>query len=200
MMRRRKRYLWFTDAEAGGSTRKPAPLQAALAPYLGNRNVRLDSVANLSADVNQGIVRKIFTCPAQMEQPEGIYIAAAGMWTGVRLPTSYVYNEGLLGFEASPRRLRGKLTKANPAAEIIFLTDGIPRTDDTPYSAWYPPVEGRFTLADVYNVAGGGGGNPTQFDLLRHPHFRMNVVFCDGHVEPLTINGKDLEHAVVMSE
>ena len=190
-----KRYLWFDD----DGTRRPAPLQAALAPYLGNRNVRLDSEANLVADIDQGIVRKIFTCPSQLEPQAGIMIGGLGSWAGVRVPTSYVYNEGLLGFEASPHRLRGKLSKANPAAEIVFLTDGLPRSDDTPYNAWYPPAEGRFTLGDVY-ANNGPGGDPTQFDPFRHPQFRMNVVFCDGHVETLVINERDLVHGVLMSE
>src|SRR6266550_1533419 len=56
-----KKYLWYDDE----GVRRPAPLQAALAPYLGNRNVRLDSAANLLADIDQGIVKKIFTCPAR---------------------------------------------------------------------------------------------------------------------------------------
>ena len=33
-----------------------------------------------------------------------------------------------------------------------------------------------------------------------HPRFRMNVAFCDGHVESLVINEKDLQRAVIVAE
>src|SRR5687768_14384088 len=69
-----RRYLWFDD-ESG---RRPAPLQAALAPYLGNRDIRLDSRQNMLADIDQGVLRKIFTCPSQQEVPQGIMIAGQG--------------------------------------------------------------------------------------------------------------------------
>jgi prepilin-type N-terminal cleavage/methylation domain-containing protein/prepilin-type processing-associated H-X9-DG protein len=194
-----KRYLWYDDA----GIRRPAPLQAALAPYLGNRHVRLDSAANLLADVDQGIVRKIFTCPAQDQPQPGIMIAGAA-WTAPLVPTSYVYNEGVLGFESfSPHRLRGNLTKASPSSEIVLFTDGLPRTElALGFVAWFPTPEGRSTLADAYTNANGtyAAGVASQFDQLRHPRFRMNVVFCDGHTETLTINLRDLERGVLLAE
>jgi prepilin-type processing-associated H-X9-DG protein len=36
--------------------------------------------------------------------------------------------------------------------------------------------------------------------MLRHPRFRMNIVFCDGHVESLIIGDRSLEHAVLINE
>jgi prepilin-type N-terminal cleavage/methylation domain-containing protein/prepilin-type processing-associated H-X9-DG protein len=193
-----KRYLWFDDE----ALRRPAPLQAALAPYLGNRNVRLDSAAHLLADVDQGIVRKLFACPSQLEPQPSLMIGSFPTgWFGPLIPTSYAYNEGLMGFEGnSPHRLRGNLTKARPAPEIVFMSDGLPRSEGSePFIAWYPTGTGRCTLADVYtNVA--GCGMASQFDLLRHPRYRMNVVFCDGHVDTLIINPRDLQRGVLLAD
>jgi prepilin-type N-terminal cleavage/methylation domain-containing protein len=137
-----RRYLWFED-ETG---RRPAPLQAALAPYLGNRNVRLDSRQNMIGDIDQGIVRKIFTCPSQQELREGVMIAGEG-FDAVQVPTSYAYNEGVLGFESfSTHRRRGDITQANPSSQVIFMTDGLPRTElASGFVAWFPTPEGRCT-------------------------------------------------------
>ena len=196
-----KRYLWYDD----DGQRRPAPLQAALAPYLGNRQVRLDSAANLAADVDQGIVRKIFTCPAQHEPPAALMIGSypAG-WFGPAIPTSYVYNEGLMGFEGnSTKRLRGNLGKAHPSPIVVFMTDGVPRAEGPPdqphYIAWSSEPEGSTTLADCY-IPGGKGGYTSQFDQLRHPGFRINIVFCDGHTESRVINEKDLQQALLLPE
>ncbi len=195
-----KRYLWYDD----NGERKPAPLQAALAPYLGVRNARLDSADNLAADVDRGIIKKIFSCPAQDEPPPSVMIGAYGLsWFGPSMTSSYCYNEGLLGFEQWPHRLRGKLSKASPSAETVYMTDGIPRTEMAiGFVAWYPWPQGRCTLADCYTNAHGNGdaGVASQFDPLRHPGFRMNIVFCDGHVESLVINEKELQRAVLLAE
>ena len=43
-------------------------------------------------------------------------------------------------------------------------------------------------------------GIASQFDQGRHPKFKINVVFCDGHVEPLIINERDLQRGVVLGE
>jgi prepilin-type N-terminal cleavage/methylation domain-containing protein/prepilin-type processing-associated H-X9-DG protein len=192
-----KRYAYFDD----GSVRRPAPMQAALAPYLGQKNVRLDSAANLTADLSHGIVEKVFTCPAQgePEQAQMISNISAG-WFGPLLPCSYGYNEGLMGFEETPHRLRGNLARARPASQIIFLTDAVTRRDGpNPFIAWFPFAHGRCTLRDVYFYIAGCGMR-SQFDLARHPRDRMNVLFCDGHVDTLHINERDLEHGVMLAE
>jgi prepilin-type processing-associated H-X9-DG protein/prepilin-type N-terminal cleavage/methylation domain-containing protein len=192
-----KRYLYFDDE----GERRPAPMQAALAPYLGNRTVRLDNAANMVADLQQGILLKIFTCPSQHEPQPSLMIGSYGAdWLGPLVQCSYAYNEGLMGFEGTPRRLRGNLAKARPASEIIFMTDAIPRQEGRdPFIAWFPPPQGRCTLADIYTFA-PECGMASQFDLLRHPRFKMNVVFCDGHVETLIINERDLQRGVVLAE
>src|SRR4051812_41482328 len=177
-----KRYLWYDDA----GQRRPAPLQAALAPYLGNRNVRLDSGANLLADIDQGIVRKIFTCPAQLEPLPGLMIGSLPTgWFGPMVPTSYAWNEGVVGFESfSQHRLRGNITRARPSSQIVLVTDGVPRVEGTNhFILWSSLPDVSSTLADCYTDGNGtsAAGYYSQFDQLRHPEFRMNVCFCDGH-------------------
>lgn len=194
-----RRYLYYED----NGVRRPAPLQAALAPYLGVKNVRLDSSVNLLADVDRGVLRQVFSCPAQESPQPGLMIAGGG-WFGPRIPTGYCYNEGLLGFEGfSERRLRGKWSKARPASEMVFMTDGLPRTElALGFVAWYPSASGRSTLADAYTNAGGtyAVGVYSQFDHFRHPAYRMNVVFVDGHVESLVIDERALGRAVLLDE
>jgi prepilin-type processing-associated H-X9-DG protein/prepilin-type N-terminal cleavage/methylation domain-containing protein len=193
-----KRYLWYDDE----GVRRPAPLQAAIAPYLGQHQVRLDSSANLLADLDRGVIRKLFTCPAQLEPLPGLMIGSFPIgWFGPLVPTSYAYNEGVFGFEGnSTHRLRGNLGKAKPSPEIVFMGDGLPRSDgQQPFIAWYPFDAGRCTLADAYTQK-GGAGLPSEFDLLRHPRYRMNVVFCDGHVQSLIINDRDLQRGVLLPE
>ena len=198
-----KRYLWYDDE----GSRRPAPLQAALAPYLGNRNVRLDSAANMLADIDKGILRKIFTCPAQTDPQPALMIGSIKLnWFAPAVPTSYVVNEGLLGFEGNFfKRKRGKLTKVHPSSDIIFLTDGLPRAEgDWHFACWSTGAEARTTLADCYRESGWTpprwGGYHSQFDQLRHPNYRMNIGYCDGHVESLIIVEKDLEHGMLLGD
>jgi prepilin-type processing-associated H-X9-DG protein/prepilin-type N-terminal cleavage/methylation domain-containing protein len=197
-----KRYLWFDD----NGQRRPAPLQASLAPYLGNRNVRLDSAANLVADVDTGIVRKIFTCPATLEPlPEGLMIGSyPNDWFGPVVPTSYVWNEGVVGFETfSQHRLRGNITKARPSAQIILVTDGIPRVEgQRHFCFWSSLPDVGSTLWDCYTDGNGtsAAGYYSQFDQLRHPGFRMNIAYCDGHVDSLVIAERDLAHGILLAE
>lgn len=194
-----RRYLYFEDAGA----RRPAPIQAALAPYLGNRSVRVDSAHHLIEDLSHGVTRRIFTCPAQADVPDGITIGKLGAnaWTGPRLPISYGFNEGLLGFEARPYRQRGKLAKARPADRTLFAADALPRTElARDYVMWFPTPSGRCSLADAYTNADGSyaAGVHTQFDPFRHPAFRMNVAFCDGHVESVPLTARDLDQVLLM--
>ncbi len=198
------RYVWYID-DAG--KKRPAPLQAALAPYLQRGGVRLDSTAHLVADLEDGVMRRIFHCPADMQEQSGVTVGCIPIdWLGPSCHISYALNEGILGYEAnSPRRLRGNLTKAHPSSEVIFMGDGLPRAVGD-YICWFPFPEGRCTLAHAFTFISPGplqpdrAGLPSEFDLLRHPRFRMNAVYCDGHTESLVISELGLQRTLLLAE
>lgn len=194
-----KRYLYYDE----GADRRPAPMQAALARYFGDPSVRTDSSANMLEDISKGVTPKMFRCPAQIEPLPGGYMIAGGGWFFPEIPTSYAYNEGLMGFNGgSDRRLRGKLSKCTATSETVFMTDGLPRVEaGGPFIAWYPTPAGRCTLADCYTNNNGTfwAGTSSEFDQLRHPGFRMNVAFVDGHVESIVITLPSLEHAILLA-
>jgi len=190
------RYLYYDDA----GVRRPAPLQAALAPYLG-KPMRTDSRDHLEQDLAaDSPVKRIFTCPSQTNIEPGIMIAGGiPFWVGPTFVGSYAYNEGFLGYNyPTERRLRGNLNKVKRSSETVFLGDGLPRLEtDLLFIAWFPGDSGVCTLAESYDET--NGGLRSEFDLHRH-NKRMNVVFLDGHTETLTINSQDLRRGLLLGE
>ena len=59
--------------------------------------------------------------------------------------------------------------------------------------AQYPPV----TMADAY-LENGNAGDTENFDLIRH-HGKINIAFCDGHVETRTISAADLQSVFLLA-
>jgi len=86
-------YAYYQDA---GQPR-PMPVQAALAPYLGQSNVRTDTAAHLQFDCSSGPVRRVFTCPSDEQITQGLMIESNG-WQGPLMWTSYAYNEAAMGW------------------------------------------------------------------------------------------------------
>lgn len=197
------RYLYFTDS----GTKRPAPLQAALAPYLG-RPMRTDSRADLETDLAaDSPVKRIFTCPAQ-GQGQGLpgMMVAGGVpyWEAPLVVGSYAYNEGVVGYlyNDPDRRLRGHITKARRPTETVLLGDGLPRTEyAVPYIAWFPSPAGLCTLADAADNANGTGtaGTATEFDYPRH-RGRMNLLYVDGHVDSILMDEDSLKAAILAPE
>jgi prepilin-type processing-associated H-X9-DG protein len=192
----------FYDDTAG---RRPVPLPAALAPYMGSK-IRTDSAADIETDFESPncLARRVFTCPAQIGMTPGQTVSDEAGWYAPKLSISYAYNEGVLGFENnSDHRLRGQFSKAVPSSEVFFMTDAVPRSEEnsSEYIAWFPSDSGRATLGDIYSNSDGGTTEvmDTQFDHLRH-HGKMNVVYFDGHVDTLEIITDDLERAVILSK
>jgi prepilin-type N-terminal cleavage/methylation domain-containing protein/prepilin-type processing-associated H-X9-DG protein len=200
-------YSYFNDS---GTTRI-APLQAALAPYLGQR-VRTDSGQHLHDDCSQGVVRNIFTCAAHTagDQFQGLMISD-NSWepTFCYIWTSYAYNEGLLGW-AQPAftggrkrysRARGNLALLRHTETILLMSDGQRRNpyaanaDSTP--AYYDNND-PLTLYDAY--MGVGGGTPTAFALNRHRGSKMNCLFVDGHVDAYDILQNKTKPAIAAND
>ncbi|HEY1684937.1 MAG TPA: type II secretion system protein, partial [Tepidisphaeraceae bacterium] len=170
-------YAYFSDQGAP----RPEPFPIAMGPYLGSK-IRSDSSDDLVADFQSAtcLARKVFTCPSQHDVPLGTTVSGeTDGWYGPKLPISYAYNEGVLGYEyQSQRRWRGQFSKAQPSSDIMFMTDALPR-DETGsyYIAWYAPDTGRWTLADALDETGYDMAD--QFDKFRHQG-KMNVAYFDG--------------------
>jgi len=188
-------YSYFTPAP--GVTPRVMPLQVALAPYLGQKNIRTDTSDHVHDDYDAGgVTRNVFTCPGQglagqVEQGEGLMISDNG-WEikQMYLYTSYAYNEAALGWANPPftfhhHRGRGNLAQMRHQAQLLFLSDGNHRvlgsSDLTP--AWFDNAD-NLSLYDCYNNNGGGYSNVA--DKARHKGL-MNCLFVDGHAESFQI-------------
>jgi prepilin-type processing-associated H-X9-DG protein len=190
------RYDYF-DYTSGGNLR-PMPLAAALASYLGARNIRTDTNANLSADISAGVLRKVFTCPTDENnldsRTEGVQINSNGTGAAffqVQQWNSYLHNAEIFGWDTASSgsgsvdhlRARGLITTIRHPSETMAMCDG------SPFGGIYE-IYGHYandTLGDAYaGVPAGHAGNTSSFDLLRH-RARMNVLFVDGHATCLNI-------------
>lgn len=184
-------YSYYLD----GGKKMVMPLNAALAPYLGQTQFRVDSAADLQADMNNGSARRVFTCPSQAENQQQLTMVAAGSWSAPAMYCSYGWNQEALGW-ASPNgdgsgitghtRARGQLNRIGPfPAQTMFMCDANPR------AAAFAVGVGDFythnpnsTLADCYND--NNAGDQLSFDLNRHDG-KINVLFFDMHAEKFDI-------------
>ncbi len=126
---------------------------------------------------------------------------------------SYVFNEAVLGYNDNFGRLRGQVSAVRQPAKTLFACDGLggsvgSRTSGSWRSlsgapAQYPPPyptctfynnqkagtwSGPITLSDILvgrqnpKTLSPLGGDAVSFDRIRH-RGKMEVAFCDGHVE-----------------
>jgi prepilin-type processing-associated H-X9-DG protein len=140
---------------------------------------------------------------------------------------SYIYNEAILGwgeFPLTPNptgRLEGKASLIHQASRTMFACDGlggaiysrpdVPAFTGVPFYTIYNAVDpitqnsisASVTLADAFNQATGGAAQPiagdtANFDLLRH-RGKINIAFCDGHVETRNITAADLSSVYLLA-
>jgi len=142
-------------------------------------------------------------------------------------PISYMYNEAILGwgiqnaatgYTDPSGRLHGQASQVRQPSKTMFVADGLggeaynsqrfPYITGTPmilvYNAFYngaigitPPI----TLADAYAGDANPGdkaGDNSNFDLFRH-RGKINIGFCDGHVETRNITVKDLSSVFLLA-
>jgi prepilin-type processing-associated H-X9-DG protein len=97
-------------------------------------------------------------------------------------------------------RLQGKASLIRQSSRTMFAADGL---GGTLYSSRFPYNLGM-GMSTLYNISpnppvtmtdallgDGNAGDPECFDTKRH-HGKINVAFCDGHVETRNITPKDL--------
>ncbi len=139
-------------------------------------------------------------------------------------PLSYIWNEAILGWNVAANpiqnnpgiplgRLQGKANQVHQPALTMFAADGLHGVAGTEIGGY-----GAFTLcnwatapvtmADALNGATGSppsgingtvrASDPACFDTKRHAG-KINVAFCDGHVECRSITTKDLKQVYLLA-
>lgn len=183
-------YAYYYD----GTYERPLNFAGALAPYLGQK-IRTDSTANMLADINTGVVSRIFVCPADTNPYLGFTCKRSGDWTGPVMKNSYGFNEALLGWANGSitaavgsqqfTELRGQITAIKHSSDVFLFCDSVPRNQDFTggWLTFYAHAPGQ-TLEDAY--FDNNAGDNSMFDLYRHRR-RINVLFCDGHGDTLVI-------------
>lgn len=181
-----------------GTTTRVMPMNAALAPYLGQTGIHTDSAANMTTDLNNGNVRRVFTCPSQAENPQTVTLIGTNTgWTGPNQYCSYGWNEEVIGWGqpgdgsgcANHSRARGQLNRiGHSPADTFYMCDANPRSGSPQWADFYAhPV--NVTLADCFNSKNNNnaGGDWSQFDLNRH-NGKICILFMDGHAEKFDIS------------
>jgi prepilin-type processing-associated H-X9-DG protein len=128
-------------------------------------------------------------------------------------PVSYIYNEAALGWGEQNRALNyadefnrkhGDSRQIRQPSKTMFVADGLPGSpNDARFfyitgsgmaslynMASQPPV----TMADAFKGEGNPGdlaGDHESFDTHRH-NGKINIGFCDGHVELRNVTMNDL--------
>ena len=179
----RVRYDYF-----GSNPMRVAPMPIALAPYLGQTNLRTDTEANADADYKNGSTIRLFTCPSNVDQVQqgtlqsSLFISYVGGWFAKPLQSSYAFNESVLGWGTSDNRVHGNLTRLVGPADKILLGDAAPRGSNS----WivYNDNSAQDRLIDLYNRT--IDNDNLLFDKVRH-FGNMNILFCDGHGESMRI-------------
>ena len=189
----RTRYAYYKDS---GNLFRLMPLPGALARYMG-QTIRDTSRINVEADLEQdGAARRTFHCPAVDEDERSVFdLDSNGSWIGPRCYTSYVFNEGVLGFAdagsggvSGHNRARGNLVKVRNSAEVMFLADGKKRSNNL--LGGIKMVSDLAPDATLYSTyTGNGSDDASIFDYNRHDG-KMNVGFFDGHAETISLPKK----------
>jgi len=124
-------------------------------------------------------------------------------------PQSYIFNEAVLGWADANTsgRLQGKASLIRQSAKTMLISDGL---GGTLYSSRYPYNLGM-GMATLYNISpnppvtvadalqnDGNAGDPECFDIKRH-RGKMNIGFCDGHVEVRNITVNDLASVYLLA-
>ncbi len=207
-----------------GLNRSIAPITVALGSEMGFKSMLTDTAdQSYAATLDMNGLYRFFMCPAQCvtvqewdilepSKPVIDLLLPSGSVTSpfpdYGAPTSYIFNEAVLGFNDHYGRLRGHASRVRQPASTLFACDGLGDTGTTPNrsaEAGFPMNYGTLTLynnfpnagvtltggsaitlADLYHskMSGGTlvGGTASCFDPKRHQG-KINIAFCDGHVE-----------------
>ena len=195
----RTKYDYYKQTPAPTAAFIVLDMPAVIAQELGKK-IRTDSLADVKADVADGLPVQLFTCPSDNQLTTGTTITSDGAYSGLPGRNSYNFNEDALGWEGngSLTRMHAQVSRIPRPAETVLMGDGQGRTNnaDELKSFTAEPanvaVNPNTSLSDVF--VNSNGLHNGIFDLVRHQG-KMNVSFFDGHVQAYTINAIDLAHA-----
>ncbi len=241
-----QRYDYFGNRLAKASGRVLCPIAESLLTQMVNSTVLNSANSTIGAPTNGVYVSamldtgnplaKNFLCPSQASSPLDIPDAphmtaySANYATVVpgqtdhaytlsfNEPSSYVFNEYVMGWNDSYGRLRGKASRVRQPMLTFFACDGLsgninrgnampPPTTTADYLK-YGTIYNTTTLVSAtlgqaysnkFGYVGSAAGDFNCFDLRRHQG-RINVAYCDGHVASLNITYADLSKAYVYSK
>jgi prepilin-type processing-associated H-X9-DG protein/prepilin-type N-terminal cleavage/methylation domain-containing protein len=205
-----RNYDYFSYAGAV-APRELAPITDSLATEMNFKAQMLSPTNSAGVAYAQDPTYFIrnFLCPSQASSVENVingqapenfclYAASEALGSAIfKEAQSYIYNEAVLGFNDSLGRLRGHAGQVHQPAMTMFAADGLhgrlaAETSSCALFTLYnnhaaPPI----TMGDA--LSGNPLANdPACFDLPRHQG-RINIAFCDGHVETRTISVNDLK-------
>jgi prepilin-type processing-associated H-X9-DG protein len=217
----------YSTSGLSASTRLLAPLTYALETEMhGGQNLYSPNGILGAPDYNRdvttmldpgGLLAKDFLCPAHASSPLDVQPTYVFMWTAgvgnyVCQPQSYIYNEFVLGWDdnyyyTTPLGyLRGKGSLVHKPTQTMFAADGLGGSTRAnhglnhglanPIYTVYPNTPSPTTLADALLSAGSFAGDTQNFDKIRHQG-KINIAFCDGHVETRSITAADLANIFI---
>jgi prepilin-type N-terminal cleavage/methylation domain-containing protein/prepilin-type processing-associated H-X9-DG protein len=159
-----------------------------------------------------------FLCPSQANSPVDINPQYVYMYAtfspgekSMMVPQSYVFNEYVLGWDDNLGHLRGKGGLVHQPGLTMFAMDGLGGSITANHEGFGPFSNGLYTvynnttqlpvtLANAFTapqpMGGGPAGDPDSFDPKRH-HGKINIAFCDGHVETRNITAADLNNVYI---
>jgi prepilin-type processing-associated H-X9-DG protein len=195
--------------------------------YRAIQNIQSDDQCGTMETDDHGFIRQ-FLCPSQansvteLTQTPMLYAGTfqtpispweAEQYTSIYWEAqSYIFNEAILGWDDSVSRLKGKASLVKQSSKTMFAADGLQGSNYNPrygsvqlgfgmatlYNiSQYPPV----TMADAWTSSGlstDKAGDNENFDIRRHQG-KINVAFCDGHVESRNITSSDLASIFILA-
>jgi prepilin-type processing-associated H-X9-DG protein len=224
----RNRYTYSPSPEVFGFM-VPVPLPAAIAPYMGVRDLPLDDWRKLDQALNrENGAWRMFRCPSTdsyayarigsdpadetrafqgtMMAGNNAGIAPLFAWS---TNTDYVLNEGLLGYhhetKYATRRLGGFISRVRHSDRLVLFTDGQRRGVPAytwmrdPWICWTPALDSEGAVT-LADAYQMTGKAIDQASFDPQRHKgRMNIAFADGHVHAHRITPADLDKAYLVT-
>jgi prepilin-type processing-associated H-X9-DG protein len=197
------------------------PITFALSPELSHRSVMNNpNNSYLGAEETdaQGLIRN-FLCPSQASSVDVLIqypMLEVNPNTAYGESMSYNFNEAICGWGVTDSygRLKGKASLVRQPVRTMFACDGLMGNPYESRFLWFPnfgPQFGVQGMAAFYNISETPpvtmadaltddqiAGDSENFDHKRHSG-KINIGFCDGHVETRSITAADLRSVFLLA-